>query len=102
MSDTSRTRLFLVSFAALFFEVLLIRWIATEVTVFGYFKNLILMGSFVGLGLGCATARRLGSSLEEKKIRAIPMVSAPYPCYVVLNCQRACSGAGSYQLRVAN
>src|ERR1700722_1434995 len=48
--------LFLISFAALFFEILVIRWVSAEVRIFSYFKNLLLMGAFVGLGLGCAFA----------------------------------------------
>ncbi len=51
-------RLFLVSFVALALEVLLIRWVASEIRVFAYFKNLILMACFLGLGVGCSTAER--------------------------------------------
>lgn len=47
-------RLFLISFAALAFEILLIRWIASEIRVFAYFKNFVLMACFLGLGVGCA------------------------------------------------
>src|SRR3989338_3964506 len=46
------TRLFILSFLALYFEVLLIRWIATEIRIFAYFKNFILIAAFFGLGLG--------------------------------------------------
>jgi hypothetical protein len=45
--------LFLVSFASLYLEVLLIRWIGTEVRVFAYFQNLTLIACFLGFGLGC-------------------------------------------------
>ncbi len=54
--------LFLVSFLALYAELVVIRWLASEIRVFAYFKNLPLMASFLGLGLGCArwrTHRRL-------------------------------------------
>jgi SAM-dependent methyltransferase len=44
--------LFIVSVLALFCELLIIRWLATEVRVFAYFKNLPLMSAFLGLGLG--------------------------------------------------
>jgi hypothetical protein len=37
---------------ALFCELLIIRWLATEVRIFAYFKNLPLMSAFLGLGLG--------------------------------------------------
>jgi len=47
----------LVSFLALYAELVVIRWLASEVRVFAYFKNLPLMASFLGLGLGCARWR---------------------------------------------
>jgi SAM-dependent methyltransferase len=47
-----RWRLFLLSFLALFCELLIIRWMSTEVRIFAYFKNLPLMSAFLGLGLG--------------------------------------------------
>ncbi|CAN5348036.1 hypothetical protein BH10CYA1_BH10CYA1_16920 [soil metagenome] len=66
MLKNSRTNLFLISFAALFFEVLVIRWLSTEIRIFGYFKNLILMGAFVGLGLGCASASFVSAEKSNK------------------------------------
>jgi SAM-dependent methyltransferase len=47
-------RLLLASFLTLFAELAFIRWIAVEVRVFAYFKNLALLLCFVGFGLGCA------------------------------------------------
>lgn len=47
----------LISFLALYAELVVIRWLASEVRVFAYFKNLPLMASFLGLGLGCARWR---------------------------------------------
>ncbi len=49
--------LFLVSFLSLYAELVVIRWLASEVRVFAYFKNLPLMAAFLGLGLGCARWR---------------------------------------------
>ncbi len=49
--------LVLISFLALFAELMVIRWLASEVRVFAYFKNLPLMAAFLGLGLGCARWR---------------------------------------------
>jgi spermidine synthase len=51
-------RLLLASFLTLFAELAFIRWIAVEVWVFAYFKNLALLLCFVGFGLGCAMAGR--------------------------------------------
>jgi spermidine synthase len=48
------TPLFLISGLALFFELALIRWIAAEVRLLSYFKNLPLLAAFLGLSLGYA------------------------------------------------
>jgi SAM-dependent methyltransferase len=57
-ADRVRSRpgldLFLISLLALFAELVVIRWLASEIRVFAYLKNLPLMASFFGLGLGCA------------------------------------------------
>lgn len=44
--------LLLISFLSLFCELMIIRWLATEMRIFAYFKNLPLMAAFLGLGLG--------------------------------------------------
>jgi Spermine/spermidine synthase domain len=54
----SRARIFLVSFAMLFFELLCIRWVPSYVRYLSYFNNFILMASFLGIGLGMLSARR--------------------------------------------
>lgn len=54
-------KLFFISLASLFLEILIIRWISTEVRIFAYFKNLSLIACFLGLGLGYATAERYKS-----------------------------------------
>ncbi len=51
-------QLLLASFLTLFAELAFIRWIAVEIRVFAYFKNLALLLCFVGFGLGCALAGR--------------------------------------------
>jgi SAM-dependent methyltransferase len=50
----------LISFVALYFEMIAIRWLASDVRVFAYLKNLPLLAAFLGLGLGCARAGRSG------------------------------------------
>src|SRR5438105_13357493 len=50
--------LFLVSALTLFAELAIIRWVATEVRIFAYVKNLALLLCFLGFGLGCALARQ--------------------------------------------
>jgi len=51
-------QLVLASFLTLFAELAFIRWIAVEVRVFAYFKNLALLLCFLGFGLGCALVAR--------------------------------------------
>ena len=48
----NEVRLFLTSFAILFVELLLIRWIPSNVKYIGFFSNFLLMASFLGIGLG--------------------------------------------------
>ncbi|WP_439631927.1 spermidine synthase [Gemmata sp.] len=52
------TEIFIVSVASLFIELLLIRWIGTEVRIFAYLQNTILVVCFLGLGVGCWTCRQ--------------------------------------------
>lgn len=46
------------SLVVLFQELTLIRWMAGQVRVLAYFPNLILIGAFLGLGIGCLLAGR--------------------------------------------
>lgn len=50
--DASRTRLVLLSFLMLFVELALIRWTGSNVVYLSYFSNFVLLGSFLGIGLG--------------------------------------------------
>ena len=44
--------LLLASFASLYFELLIIRYLSAEIRAFAFLKNLPLIASFLGLGLG--------------------------------------------------
>ncbi len=44
--------IFLVSILGLFLETLFIRWIGTEIRIFAYLQNTVLVVCFLGLGLG--------------------------------------------------
>jgi len=50
--------LFLISILGLFLELLFIRWIGTEIRIFAYLQNTILVACFLGLGLGMFTSSR--------------------------------------------
>jgi len=47
-----RLYLFLCSFTILFVELACIRWIPAYIRYLGYFTNFVLLGSFLGIGLG--------------------------------------------------
>lgn len=51
-------KLALASVTALFLELLMIRWISSEIPVFAYFKNFVLIACFLGFGLGCCLSAR--------------------------------------------
>lgn len=68
--------LFICSFSALFFELLLIRWLPTSIYILGYFKNCILFATFLGFGVGCATR------YSHKRI--IPLFSILVSLFVVI------------------
>jgi SAM-dependent methyltransferase len=52
----------ILSGVGLFFELLLIRWLDAEIRPLAYVKNLPLIGSFLGLGIGFAMADRRWST----------------------------------------
>jgi spermidine synthase len=49
--------IFLVSVLGLFLEMMLIRWISTEIRIFAYLQNTVLVVCVLGLGMGCLTSR---------------------------------------------
>jgi SAM-dependent methyltransferase len=51
-------QLALVSGLSLFVEMLMIRWVSSEIRIFAYFKNFVLVACFLGFGLGCCRCRR--------------------------------------------
>ena len=50
--------LFVISVFGLFLELLLIRWITTEIRIFAYLQNTVLVVCFLGLGMGCWAGRK--------------------------------------------
>src|SRR3954466_10128530 len=53
----NEVRLFLTSFAILFVELMLIRWIPSNVKYIGFFSKFLLIASFLGIGLGILLGR---------------------------------------------
>lgn len=54
----SYRQLFVLSLLGLYLEMLMIRWLSSEIRIFAYYKNLVLIACFLGFGLGCALCRR--------------------------------------------
>ncbi len=52
-----RLRLVLLSFLMLFVELALIRWLGSNVVYLSYFSNFVLLGSFLGIGVGFLRAK---------------------------------------------
>ena len=48
------TQLFLASFLTLFLELTLIRYVPSQIRYVGFFSNIVLLASFVGIGIGTA------------------------------------------------
>jgi Spermine/spermidine synthase domain len=51
-------RLFALSFLSLFLELMVIRWVPASVRLVAYYANLMLISSFLGIGLGAMLAER--------------------------------------------
>src|SRR3954470_12105200 len=45
-------QMFVLSFTALFLEMMVIRWVPSVVKLIAFYANLMLLSSFLGLGIG--------------------------------------------------
>src|SRR6201993_3123731 len=50
--------LIVFSIVGMFFEMMMIRWVSSEIRIFAYFKNFVLVACFFGFGLGCYFSKR--------------------------------------------
>src|SRR6187455_1556701 len=55
----SLAKIFWLSVLGLYLELLLIRWIGTEVRIFAYLQNTVLVVCFLGLGAGLFSSRTI-------------------------------------------
>ena len=55
--DANAGRLFACGLAALFWELVLIRWLGASIRIVAYFSNLVLISAFFGLGAGALMTR---------------------------------------------
>ncbi len=70
-----RPRLLLASGLMLFVELALIRWLGANIVHLGYFTNFVLLGSFLGIGLGFLIAGRTGRPVWWPGIVLVALVA---------------------------
>ena len=71
--------LIFISLAILFIELLVIRLIGTEIRVFAYLSNLLLLAAFIGLGLGMLVKKQLSLLISGFAIfTAVVITSSKY------------------------
>ena len=63
-----------ISVLGLYLELLLIRWIGTEIRIFAYLQNTVLVVCFLGLGIGLFTSDRRESA--ERGLLALVVLAA--------------------------
>ncbi len=84
-----RWELFVLSFTALFLELTVIRWVPSVVHLVAYYANLMLLSSFLGLGLGA-----LAVHARWRAFRWFPAILGGN-ILVLLLCQGATAGFNS-------
>lgn len=69
-----------VSALGLFLELLLIRWVSSEVRIFAFFKNFVLIACFLGFGLGGSLCRHRINWLPftTSLLTVVLLVKAPW------------------------
>src|SRR3977135_3133967 len=74
---------FALSFLMLFVELALIRWTGANVLYLSYFSNFVLLGSFLGIGLGFLRPAIAGASLFAFSAPVLAAAVAYVPFYPV-------------------
>src|SRR6185369_3335812 len=69
----------------LFLELALIRWLGSNIVHLSYFSNFVLLGSFLGIGLGFLIARRSWSVLPWTPVLLAVLVIATYLAPVTID-----------------
>ena len=72
--------LLLVSVATLYVELVIIRWVGTEVRIFAFVQNVVLITCFLGFGVGCFTSDKPGSLMPSLYTFAVlaAIISMPF------------------------
>src|SRR4029453_11918380 len=72
-------RVFLLGVVSLFLQAALLRWLPSEAPAFAYFKNIVLIASFLGLGVGF-----LRASTEPAHDEAVGVAATAAPSRRIL------------------
>jgi hypothetical protein len=83
-------QLFLISFITLFLELMIIRWIPSNVRLVAYYANLMLISSFLGIGLGALLKR-----FDLKLFRWFPLMLLVYVVFQVIAQNMLLPGMGA-------
>jgi spermidine synthase len=75
-SGPAAFHLALSTFGLLALELALIRWLASQMRLFAYFSNLVLIAAFLGMGLGLGIAKRRGE-LRHWVLPALLLIAIP-------------------------
>ncbi len=76
ISASPAARLVFSTFGLLALELAFIRWLASQIRVFAYFSNLVLIAAFLGMGLGLGIAKKRGA-LRHWVLPAVLLLSIP-------------------------
>jgi spermidine synthase len=81
----ARLRLVLLSFLVLFVELALIRWTGANVVYLSYFSNFVLLGSFLGIGIGFLRSQRRFRLFPWAPVTLALLVVFVHRFHVVIN-----------------
>ena len=86
-------QMFILSFTALFLELMVIRWVPSVVRLVAYYANLMLLSSFLGLGVGA-----MASGRKWRLFNWFPVLLAAYIGALLL-CRHLVLGTSGTEMR---
>jgi len=96
-------KLFLISCASLYFELLFLRWIPDSVHVLSFFGNFTLLAIFLGLGIGLSQSQETTEdSIFRKIVRNLSLLSAAVLLFDVLRFSVRYSGDYAFNVGPVN
>ena len=79
----------------LFLELALVRWLGSNIVHLSYFTNFVLLGSFLGIGLGFLLSRGERTCLPWSPVVLALLVAAVYVAPVQIDQIGSCRSASS-------